>query len=447
LRESVTAIFLSESTGKVFTIKRQDYLRIFPGYTSFPGGKVDKQDFEEQPPTFSDIPEGMKDHAHHYKALKREIEEELNFVADFEDCYLLAEALTPEFNPYRFNVFFYVVPLKEEIQFEVDEGEAEVEKSGWFSPRELVDKYRANEMMAVPPVIRIIEELAKNISVQGPIEVGLEYDENLEVPVIESIAGVRQFLPLSNTFPPANRTNCFIIGEEKKILIDPSPRDAAEYLKLKRSLDKVGFDEILITHHHSDHHEFLRSFVNDYGVEVLMSGETKRLMDLKFGKAYLEGVKLRILREGDIVTKSLGQSVSVIDVPGHDEGQIALKPENDSWVLVGDLIQTVGTVVIGDIEGDMAKYFESLSKVIKIKPNFCIPSHGIAVGGVHKLELTLTHRTMRESEILGLVERGKSDQEILDIVYAGLKERLIPYAKKTIEAHLVKLAAEGRIKR
>ena len=128
MRESVTAIFLSESTGKVFTIKRQDYLRIFPGYTSFPGGKVDKQDFEEQPPTFSDIPEGMKDHAHHYKALKREIEEELNFVADFEDCYLLAEALTPEFNPYRFNVFFYVVPLKEEIQFEVDEGEAEVEK-------------------------------------------------------------------------------------------------------------------------------------------------------------------------------------------------------------------------------------------------------------------------------------------------------------------------------
>ena len=29
---------------QVFTIKRQNYLSVFPGYTAFPGGKVDKED-------------------------------------------------------------------------------------------------------------------------------------------------------------------------------------------------------------------------------------------------------------------------------------------------------------------------------------------------------------------------------------------------------------------
>ena len=65
--------------------------------------------------------------------------------------------------------------------------------------------------------------------------------------MIESIYGVRQFLPLSNTFPPANRTNAFIIGDGKgndspKFLIDPSPKDENELAKFLKSVDKIGFD-------------------------------------------------------------------------------------------------------------------------------------------------------------------------------------------------------------
>jgi len=442
LRESVTAIFLSKKSGKVFTIKRQDYLKVFPGYTSFPGGKVDKEDFN----SLESVPKGMAKHPHHFNALKREIKEELNYEADLEGTYCIATALTPEFNPYRFNVFFYIVPIENEFFFNIDEGEAEPEKSGWFSPSDLLQQYLSGEIMAVPPVIKIIQALEKDTQLRGPLEVGLGHDEESEVPMIESIAGVRQFLPLSNTFPPANRTNCFIIGDEVKFLIDPSPRDKAEYEKLKRSIDKVGFEKILITHHHGDHHEQLRELVRDYNVPVCLSKETEKLMNLKFGEGYLEGLNLEYLKEGDYLTDSCQKAVSIVEVPGHDEGQIALKRDDGAWFLVGDLIQTVGTVVIGGIEGDMKKYFQSLKKVIALKPRFCIPSHGIAIGGTHKLELTLKHRQMRESEILGLYQKGNTKEQILEIVYLGLKETLIPYALKTIEAHLDKLRSEGKIK-
>ena len=39
MRESVLAVFRAE--GEIFVIQRSDALAAFPGYHSFPGGKVD----------------------------------------------------------------------------------------------------------------------------------------------------------------------------------------------------------------------------------------------------------------------------------------------------------------------------------------------------------------------------------------------------------------------
>jgi glyoxylase-like metal-dependent hydrolase (beta-lactamase superfamily II) len=105
----------------------------------------------------------------------------------------------------------------------------------------------------------------------------------------------------------------------------------------------------------------------------------------------------------------------------------------------------VGTVLIAAPEGDMAKYFASLEKVIALSPSVLIPSHGIAVGGVTRLRETLAHRRMREEHIFFLLGEGKSEKEILEIVYQGLEERLIPYAQMTLSAHIEKLKKEGRV--
>ena len=42
MRESVSAILIHDD--EIFIIERQNHLRAFPGYYSFPGGKVDKED-------------------------------------------------------------------------------------------------------------------------------------------------------------------------------------------------------------------------------------------------------------------------------------------------------------------------------------------------------------------------------------------------------------------
>lgn len=443
MKESVSAVFTTKD--QIFFIKRQNYLNVFPGYYATPGGKVDATDSEEAL-AGSIWPAHIKPQILH--ALVREVKEELNYdlleeiakgeVLAIEDIGL---AITPEFNPYRFKNYYIKITLKTPCEFNLDP--SEVEFGEWNTPKNLLERYRQGGVLAVPPAVTLLKTFEKNPLHNTPIEMTLPHDPETEVPMIESICGVRQFLPLSHTFPPANRTNSFIIGDDDavKYLIDPSPKDEAELKKFLKSVNKVGFDRIFITHHHPDHYEFSRDIALSYKVPMEMSQFTYTII----GAEYFKGIEVTIRKEGDIITKSLGQDVLVYEVPGHDEGQLAIGPRNLNWFLVGDLIQTIGTVVIGGPEGDMKKYFNSLSRVIELNPKNVIPSHGIIIGGTNKLVETLKHRKEREEQIKELLKMGRNLQEILDVVYVGLKPELLPYALKTIEAHITKIHNDEKI--
>jgi glyoxylase-like metal-dependent hydrolase (beta-lactamase superfamily II)/8-oxo-dGTP pyrophosphatase MutT (NUDIX family) len=448
MRESVSAVFVTNS--KVFFIKRQDYLSVFPGYYATPGGKVDKADSEE-PLAGAIWPVSVRPKILH--AVIREMKEELNFdllegiqsgeVLAIEDIGI---AITPEFNPYRFKNYYLKITLSHEKVFDLDPNEAEFGE--WNTPQGLHDKYKEGHVLAVPPAITLLKTFSDNPKHNTPINMTLPHDPETEVPMIESIHGVRQFLPLSNTFPPANRTNSFIIGDggvnAPKFLIDPSPKDENELRKFLKSIDKVGFDEIFLTHHHPDHYEFSADIARQYKVGIRLSADTFARIKARSGDHYFDGISITIMKEGDILTQSLGEDVRVYEVPGHDEGQLALAPLSMKWFLVGDLIQTVGTVVIQAPEGDMKKYFHTLERIIALKPKNLIPSHGIIIGGTHKLEETLKHRKQREEQVLTYSREGRSVEEMLAAIYPGLEASLLPYAQRQIEAHLKKLKEEGK---
>ena len=127
-------------------------------------------------------------------------------------------------------------------------------------------------------------------------------------------------------------------------------------------------------------------------------------------------------------------------MPGHDNGQLALMPTCGSWCIVGDLIQGIGTVVVSSKPyGSMSKYFNSLEKIISLKPEVIYPSHGIAMGGVFRLEKTYEHRLKREEKVAELLDKGFSEQQMLEQIYPGLDERLRPYALINIIGHIEKL--------
>jgi len=445
--DAVSVVFSYKE--KIFTIKRQNYLKAFPGYLAFPGGKVDKVDHsstEHLPDHFKTFP------AHLVNAMIREVKEEMNFdvVREFQNktidaIHYLGVAITPDFNPVRFATHFYRINLAQDLPLEANADEAK--EFGWYTPHHLHQNYLQGETLVVPPIMKLIEHLVREPHLNQIIDLDFHYDSNSEVPMIESIIGLRQLPVLSNTLLPATRTNCFVIGDKDSnvVAMDPSPKDLSEYSKMLSVLNKLGINSIMLSHHHGDHNEFAPKLAKDLGLPLMMSHDTFSRLKNIHGEEWFLNQSIQFLKDGDVLTKWLGEDVLIHSIPGHDEGHLGLAPRSNKWFIVGDLFQGVGTVVIGGAEGSMKKYFSTLEKIIDLAPKAVFPSHGIGLGGTHILEKTLEHRKMREKQVLEMFQEGKSKEEMLATIYFDVDPRLHKYAMANIESHLDKLREENKL--
>ena len=446
VRDAVVAVL--RVNDQICAIVRQSHLLSFPGYHSFPGGKVDRTDAD----TLPEAPglEGLD--PQQFNALCRELQEELCFdlIAGLRDGTILrvqplALALAPPFDFVRFRSQFYRIDLACKPDLTPDSGE--IAELMWNTPNELLEHFRTGDALMVPPTRWLLEGLADNMDCGDLGDLSPKFNYDHEVPCMEVLHGLRTLHVPSQTLPPATRTNAFRIGDADapQLLVDPSPESKDELTRLLQTLASDPPELVFLTHHHPDHHQFANVLARRLGLPVCISADSHGRIRAKHGFDYFDGVEVRLVGESDVMTRWHGEDVRVYSVPGHDEGQLALAPESLRWFIVGDLIQGVGTVVISAPEGDMAKYFCTLERVIDLNPDVIIPSHGIPMRSVHRLSVTLQHRRERELRILELHQSGHRNQAILETVYEGVDERLLPYAMRNIESHLVKLREEGRV--
>lgn len=438
-------LFDASWEGPLFFMRRADSLTAFPGFTSFPGGSVESSDYnEEESSIFQErsYPKAI------INALVREIREELGFEINWDDVLdfkQLGEATSPEFNPHRFEtIFFGLVLKKRPSSLKIN---SEIKSFDWIKARDLYASWDRGEEMMVPPMIRLlklINEKTHDLKEKRDPHWALmeEYDKDRYVPRIEIVSGLEMFLPLSRTFPPANRTNCFLFGDKEKYLVDPSPKDEKERDKLIGSVDRDlegALSGIFITHHHPDHYQFLDEISDHYSVPIYVHPLTKRFLKVSSSTAG----RFTEIGEGETLGRWKELEVKIVWTPGHAPGHLGLgafSPSGEAiWFIAGDLYQTIGTVVVGGEYGDMDDYLNSLDKIISLRPRFLFPSHGMATGGVHRLVETKRHRLMREEQIKNGLFQGLTLDQIYEEIYPGLDSSLRPYALATIQAHLKRL--------
>ncbi len=446
--DAVTAVLLVD--GELLVARRQPFLRAFPGFHAFPGGKVDAEDGDG-----AALPElCAQQDPRLLRALLREVQEELSYdLAAAMTCgevislRHLGVALTPHPAPLRFNTHFFAIHLRSKPELTYDPQElAAIE---WATPAAWRGRYEDGQLLVAPPTLAVITALAADGTATTCVP-GLHFDERpyQGLPLIEMQFGVRQILVRSNTIPPAQHTNCFLLGDSQshRVLVDPSPADDAEMERLLELVGHYGIHEIFLTHHHPDHRERANVMARRLQVPLGMSSDTQNRIFQKTAGRYFDDLPaVNTYREGDVICRWLGRAVRVYEVPGHDEGQLALMPDDRAWCIVSDLIQGLGTVVIAKPEGDMRKYFESLRRVVALEPKAIYPSHGMGLGTAYRLQETLNHRQLREKQVLALHHAGKNVAEMLPLIYADVDPRLMPLAQMNIESHLDKLRAEGVI--
>jgi len=225
-------------------------------------------------------------------------------------------------------------------------------------------------------------------------------------------------------------TNTWIVGSEPSIVIDPGP-DLTEHLNdVARQAEPVG--AVLVTHDHPDHAPGALPFAQRVGAPFYafrLAGAEK----LRTGQR---------VRAGTL-------DLTTIHTPGHTSDHVAFFEPGSGALFSGDTVVGRGTTFIDPPDGDLVQYLRSLKRMDELGPRTIYPGHGpVVLRAQEKILEYLAHREERQTQVLTeLAEGPRTIAEMVEVIYADQPKDVHPLAARSLLAHLLKLAAEGRADR
>lgn len=211
-------------------------------------------------------------------------------------------------------------------------------------------------------------------------------------------------------------TNTYLYGSDPCVVIDPGPDDEGHLAAIRAAAaERGGIGVVLLTHSHADH----AAGAHKLGAEeVVVPRESE---DPRAG-------------------------VRVLATPGHAVDHVCFLTEGEVC-FSGDLVLGLGSTIVGPEGGGLAAYMESL-RLLHAEPlKLICPGHGPWITDpVAKLDEYIRHREEREARLLAALEGGeRSRAALLAEAWDDVPPVLLPMAAMAMEAHLDKLAQEGRL--
>jgi glyoxylase-like metal-dependent hydrolase (beta-lactamase superfamily II) len=208
-------------------------------------------------------------------------------------------------------------------------------------------------------------------------------------------------------------TNTYVVGSW---VVDPGPADPDHIDAVERAATG-GIEGIVLTHGHADHSEAAKPLAERAG-------------------------GLPVTRPSD------GEAVGpfrALATPGHSPDHVCLVAGR--LCFTGDTVLGEGSVFIAPGEGSLSAYLGSLRRLRELYLEVLCPGHGPYVRDPRaKLDEYIAHRLDRERRLVDALEAGlRTRDELLDRAWADAPDELRPAAALSLQAHLEKLAEEGRL--
>lgn len=369
----------------------------------------------------------------------------------------IARWVTPRFSDVRFDATYLLL--------EVDAIDTPTPDPRELASARLVDP--ADELAAwhtfacviAPPTMHTLEALAATPG--GPqLAEGLRARlasapgaGGVDVTYSEVVPGIRQIPLETPTLPPARHTNTYVVGGRAALVVDPATYDDGERARLLEELARgraYGAEPaaILLTHHHGDHVGSAAWLRDALGLPIWAHAETAALLD---GVVSVD----RHVADGDVL--DLGDAarpfpVEVWHTPGHAQGHVVLvdRRAGARAMIVGDMVASIGTIIVDPSEGNMAEYLRQLRRLAAVPRTILFPAHGFPIlDGPAKFEQYIAHRLLREARVEEalVITGGGTVEALLPHAYADTPVALYALAARSCLAHLEKLVEDGVARR
>ncbi len=236
-------------------------------------------------------------------------------------------------------------------------------------------------------------------------------------------------------------TNTYLLGEREIAVIDPGPDDARH---LESILAAAGAPVrwVVVTHTHRDHSPLAAELARRSGAQLIglpPPGDGRQ--DETFVPQHQPADAER-LRLGDV-------ELLAIHTPGHASNCVCYFLERERLLFTGDHVLEGVSPVILPPDGKMADYLNSIDKLFAYDIEKIAPGHGDLMDrGKNVLEALRAHRLAREAKVLSSM--AKLTEATLDtltpVVYDDVAADRHPWARLTLEAHLIKLARQAQVR-
>jgi glyoxylase-like metal-dependent hydrolase (beta-lactamase superfamily II) len=235
-------------------------------------------------------------------------------------------------------------------------------------------------------------------------------------------------------------TNTYLLGQREVAVLDPGP-DEERHLQAILAAAGPAIRWIIVTHTHPDHSPLVSRLAARTGARVIgLPPPRDGRQDESFAPDQTPGDGERL---------SLGRcQLTAIHTPGHASNCVCYLLDSERLLFTGDHVLEGVSPVILPPDGDMAAYLHSLEKLHAHDFERIAPGHGgVMAGGKAILTALRAHRLAREDKVLSCLQRLTTAtlDELTPVVYDDVAADRHRWARFTLEAHLIKLAREGRV--